>query len=201
VSIAEVGGAGISPCVWYWRDTRIGPNISQGLNEAMLMMRRMGWLAFAYVLAGPFPPAPTHAVRNRPTERAAPGVIVFSGGSLRTPIALSDWSENLDLMLATTQLASAPTGELAQRQRIAVAMYWGSGWRRFASTPDSLALLPRLKPAQGGAYYPPAGARPAVWVFGPMGASPSSMRVVAPRGMAILMAHGLPGAAAAKPAR
>jgi hypothetical protein len=185
VSIAEVGGAGISPCVWYWRDTRIGPNISQGLNEAMLMMRRMGWLAFAYVLAGPFPPAPTHAVRNRPTERAA----------------LSDWSENLDLMLATTQLASAPTGELAQRQRIAVAMYWGSGWRRFASTPDSLALLPRLKPAQGGAYYPPAGARPAVWVFGPMGASPSSMRVVAPRGMAILMAHGLPGAAAAKPAR
>jgi hypothetical protein len=125
-------------------------------------------------------------------RRAAPGVIVFSGSPLRAPIVLSNWSENQRLMLAATMRVSIPDSALKRRLSIHAAMYWGAAWSRYAATPDSLALLAKTQEAQRGTYYPATRREPAVWVFGPMGAMPSSQRLLSSEGVAILHAHHLP---------
>lgn len=142
------------------------------------------WFAIAVLLMGP---NRTHA----PSRLAAPGVIVFSGGPLTNPIVLSDWAENQRLMMAAVP-AMVSDSELAHRAKIDVAMYWGGEWSRFAVSPDSRALLRRMREAQPGAYYPAAHLRPAVWIFGPMGAMRSSRRHLGAEGVAILRAHHLP---------
>jgi hypothetical protein len=127
----------------------------------------------------------------RSESNGAPGVIIFSGRPLAKAVVLSDWSENQRLMSATTQHVALADSALARRQKIQVAMYWGSEWSRFASTPDSLAMLP-AREAQHGVYYPAIGTEPAVWVFGSAGPMGSSARAVTDEGIAILRAHHLP---------
>lgn len=124
------------------------------------------------------------------TSRAAPGVIVFTGGSLRTPVVLADWNENLRLMTAASAHASISDSALARREKIEIAMFWGGSWNRYAATPES--LLAYAREAQRGAYYPAARARPAVWIFGAYGAMAASPRFLTSDGMAILRAHHLP---------
>jgi hypothetical protein len=125
------------------------------------------------------------------TSRAAPGVIIFSGRSLVKPVVLSDWIENQRLMSATVQHVALAESALARRPKIQVAMYWGAEWSRFASTPDSLAML-RQREAQAGVFYPAVGTDPAVFIFGPMAAMGSSARAVSDEGIAILRAHHVP---------
>jgi hypothetical protein len=143
------------------------------------------WLPVATLLSAAHPP---HAARS---SFAAPGVIVFSGGPVKSPIVLSDWAENQRLMLAAIP-AAIPDSDLARRPKIDIAMYWGGEWSHYAASVDSLALLRRIRVPQPGAYYPASGGRPAVWIFGPMGAMPASRRHLASEGIAILRAHHLP---------
>ena len=85
---------------------------------------------------------------------AAPSVIVFTGKPLKSPVVLTDWSENLSLMLGLERPAVVANDELRDRPRLEIAMYWGDAWNRFAATPESLALLPRVHQPQSGQYYP-----------------------------------------------
>ena len=153
---------------------------------------KMGpWHRLAVTLACAGTIGAHHLTIHRPTL-AAPGVIVFSGGPLRTVVALSDWAENQRLMMAVTTPTAIPETVLARRPTVNLAMFWGGEWSRYASSPESLAILTRTREAQAGAYYPAWHRQPAVWVFGPMGAMPSSQRRVSSDGIAILRAHALP---------
>jgi len=133
-----------------------------------------------------------HPLDGDLVSRAAPGVIVLSGGPLRTPIVLSNWIENQKLMMAAATTVSIPDSALAHRQKVDVEMFWGAEWSHYASTPDSLALLRRVREAQRGAYYPAAHRKPAIWVFGPAGPMPASERLLSSEGIAILRAHRVP---------
>jgi len=154
------------------------------------LRRRRAGLLFIFAFAG-FG-AVNHPGRPDAVSRAAPGVIVFTGGLLQTAIVLSDWNENQRLMLATARHVALADSTLVHRLKIEVAMYWGATWSRYAATPDSLALLSRLREAQRGAYYPASRGQAAIWVFGPMGATASSSRLLAAEGVAILRGHHLP---------
>jgi hypothetical protein len=129
---------------------------------------------------------------SRKASRAAPGVIVFAGGPLRKAIVLSNWTENQRLMMAAIQHVAVDDTALARRQKIEVTMYWGAMWSSFAATPDSLALLGRIREAQHGAYYPASHGEAAVWVYGPTGTMAKSTRLLTSDGIAILRAHLLP---------
>lgn len=136
--------------------------------------------------------AATIGAHHHPAALAAPGVIVFSGGPLHTAVVLSNWAENQRLMMAVTTPIAVPDTVLARRPRVDIAMFWGEGWSRYASSPESLAILRRTRESQPGAYYPSWHRQPAVWVFGAIGAMRSSQRRVSRDGIAILRAHALP---------
>jgi hypothetical protein len=154
------------------------------------MRRRRAGLLFILAFAGIG--AVNHPDSRDAVSRAAPGVIVFTGGPLQKAIVLSDWNENQRLMLATARRVALADTTLARRLKIEVSMYWGATWSHYAATPDSLALLSRVREAQRGAYYPASRDQAAVWVFGPMGATASSTRLLGAEGVAILRAHHLP---------
>jgi hypothetical protein len=151
---------------------------------------RQARLALGVAMAGVF--AVGQAAGLRATPLSAPGVIVFSGKLLPKPLVLSDWDENQQLMMATTHHVALSDSSLAHRPKIDVAMYWGAMWGKYAATPESLAMLPRLREGQHGAYYPAMRGTPAVWVFGPFGVSGASTRSIGDDGIAILRAHHLP---------
>ena len=126
---------------------------------------------------------------------AAPEVIVFSGGPLKQRILLLDWNENHRLVLAAGELASRSLDSLRGRPRINVAMYWGTQWRGRTDLPDTVAVSAIWPGYQSGAFYPALGGKPAVWVFGPAGIAPASVRKITPEGLRILKTRGVPVAA------
>jgi hypothetical protein len=123
-------------------------------------------------------------------HRAAPGVIVFTGGALREPIVLSDWDENMRLMGAMGHILTVPDSALTHRRKFEVAMYWGQMWSHFAHTPDSLEMLRHVQPAQYGVFYPATTRLPALWVFGPP--TVGGQRSVTAEGIGILERHRVP---------
>ena len=135
------------------------------------------------------------AAPHRVTTLAAPGVIIFSGGSLRSRIVLSNWQENQRLMAALTEPVLATRTSLNPRPHIDIAMYWGAEWSRFATTPESLVVLARLHEPQLGAYYPAIRGQPAIWMFSPIAGTAGGARVVSDEAASILRKHGLPAAA------
>jgi hypothetical protein len=130
--------------------------------------------------------------RPRAERFAAPGVIVFTGKPLASPIVLGDWAENQRLMTGLTRPTVATDAMLRGRPQIEIAMYWGGRWSQFATTPESLALLARIQRPQPGRYYPASHGKPAVWMFGPSGDMSGSTRIVSDEAAAILRRHGLP---------
>ena len=128
---------------------------------------------------------------------AAPRIIMFYGPPLTHRIYLTDWDENVRLMVALKE----PAGEkIVDRDRphINVALFWNDlAWRRFPG--DSAALngdstaLNRLKPenGQGARFLPAHGGLPAVFDYYSAGSQPG-LRRIAPWGLAILSVHGIP---------
>jgi hypothetical protein len=119
---------------------------------------------------------------------AAPHRIVFSGGPLRDVVVMEDWNENLRLMQSLGRVRTIPPGSLGTRPRIDVAMYWGP-FARAARVPGDSGVQ-----IQRGEYYPKFRNQDALWVFGPIGRTPSSTREIDPAGIEILVGYGLPRA-------
>ena len=95
-----------------------------------------------------------------PAHAAAPNYIVVSGPGLARPIILSNWKENLVLLLAVANARKASeitTRGLIDRPRFDLAEFWGWSGR------------PRPTSAKGanqhGQFYPAHGTEPAVVVM------------------------------------
>ena len=92
-----------------------------------------------------------------PANAAAPRYILISGPGLSKPVLLSDWNENLNLMLAfanAPRARSAALRGLATRPRFELALFWG--------VPDKPVPTNPAKASQFDWFYPAHGARPAV---------------------------------------
>jgi len=128
---------------------------------------------------------------------AAPRIIMFYGPPLKHRIYLTDWDENLRLLVAVREPAGEKTVD-RDRPRINVALFWNDlAWRRFPGDSAALngdsAALNRLKPenGQGARFLPAHGDLPAVFDYYSAGSQPG-LRRIAPWGLAILSAHGIP---------
>lgn len=118
-------------------------------------------------------------VGNARLEAAAPRLVMFYGGPLRTPIMLADWHDNLRLVQGARRQT---TVRLEGRPYIKVAHFWGPEWTRCV---DEGKPLPQLRPEQGnehGRFYPAFGGSDAVY-FG---------KRLKPKVVAMLAKYGIP---------
>ncbi|MEO7353240.1 MAG: hypothetical protein ABIZ70_02705 [Gemmatimonadales bacterium] len=134
-------------------------------------------------------PATSHLV-DAP-RRAAPRIIKLHGGALDSRRYLTDWYENLDLMLAMNE----PSGKvadlsLAGRRYVEMALYWyGPTWEPFAKDTTLLKTLDPADPrAAAGRLHLPQGALPGIVIY--QGAS--QYRVVSEKGIKILEKYRVP---------
>jgi hypothetical protein len=82
---------------------------------------------------------------------AAPRIIVLHGGSLEAPVYLTNWWDNLTLLLAAQNGRSWPsTSEAPAQEGVRVAMFWGNdSWDAYARNPTRLPeLLNRLEESE-----------------------------------------------------
>jgi hypothetical protein len=115
-------------------------------------------------------------------EAAAPRLVMFYGGPLRTPVLLADWHDNLRLVQSATAGTAEPYGRLAGRPYIRVAHFWGPEWARYV---DEGNPLDQLRPEQGnehGRFYPAFRGSDAVY-FG---------KRLTPKVLAMLAKQGIP---------
>jgi hypothetical protein len=120
-----------------------------------------------------------------PIRAAAPNYILVTGPGLTHPILLSNWNENLALLLAVggARRAIGITAErLEERPRLDLAEFWGwSGLprpTRASKTPDH------------GHFYPAHGRQLAVIVL--MVNGDTLPRLAPPTVLRILARHGIP---------
>lgn len=115
-------------------------------------------------------------------DAAAPRLVMFYGGPLRTAIILADWHENLGLVQGATTGKAEPNALLAARPYIKVAHFWGHDWARSVAERKP---LDQLRPEQGnehGRFYPAFGDSDAVY-FG---------KRLEPKVLDILAKYGIP---------
>lgn len=139
-------------------------------------MRRLLVLALSAFLA---------VVAGAPAGAAAPRAIAVHGPLLPAPVYLTDWEENLRLLLSVPRDVHLPWSRVDRRPYLRLTLYWGEGWQDEVreGRPDAAG--------QQGRFYPAVGDRPAaVIIFGREG--DPVLRPVAPEGLAILAAHGVP---------
>jgi hypothetical protein len=127
-----------------------------------------------------------------PSTFAAPHVIVLAGGPLARRVTMTDWQENMALLLATQTPVHAPHDSLAGRPRIAVAMFWGAHWEGRKDLPEPAAGSALPGGVQDGSFYPSLGDRPAIWVFGGIALMRPTTRSIQARGLELLTKHGIP---------
>jgi hypothetical protein len=120
-----------------------------------------------------------------PAQAAAPNYIIVSGSGLARPVLLSNWKENLVLLLA---VANAPRARgiairgLAHRPRLDLAEFWAWSGRTRPTTATNAN--------QHGQFYPARGSRPQVIV---MTANGVTVPRLAPASLLkILARHGIP---------
>lgn len=116
-----------------------------------------------------------------PASAAAPNYILVSGRGLAHPVLLSDWQQNLKLVLA---VAGAPhtRATLRGRPHLDLAEFWG--WR---SSPPPAS--PR-QTASHDTFYPAHGSKPAVIVMVVDGTD--APRIAPKLLLEVFAAHGIP---------
>ena len=86
-----------------------------------------------------------------PANAAAPRYILISGPGLSKPVLLSDWNENLNLMLAfanAPRARSAALRGLATRPRFELALFWGVPDKPVPTNPAKANQFDWFYPAQ-----------------------------------------------------
>ncbi len=124
-------------------------------------------------------------------EAAAPRVIMISSPSLTQPVVMTDWWENLDLMLGFGEEAANVTpDELAARPSFHLALFWGQSWVDDAGKPR-LGLRPEQANQQAW-FYPAVGDAEAIVRFEYIPGPGPLIRRVEPKGLEMLARHGVP---------
>jgi hypothetical protein len=131
---------------------------------------------------------------------ASPRLIRIEGKPLDRPVVLSNWSENEDLVLAMTDVATVPASRFAGHACLAFTLYWDPKWNEYASSGKSLEALTPEQGDQHGCFYPAVGDSAAVFLYSAddKGSYGNSARI---RGLArwvrqpaltVLAKHGIP---------
>ena len=124
----------------------------------------------------------------QPAFAAAPRFILVSGTTLREPILLDDHRENLRLFTSVLDgTLRVPSGDLAGRPSLDLALFWGEGWERTASTEG---LDPEQADQQHGRFYPATDGGPAVIQL-PLAEQPDPVQAPSVA-LSILVRHGVP---------
>ncbi len=121
-----------------------------------------------------------------PAWSAAPPYIMVTGTGLAKPVLLSNWEENLALLLAAEASPRAKAGDLrglGARPRLDLALFWG--WSL-----DSPAPTKASDASAHGSFYPTYRGRPAVIRIKANGADVA--RVASPKVLRIFAKHGVP---------
>lgn len=140
-------------------------------TERLAWLLRVGVLVSVTVLVAAVSSAgPVHA--------AAPRVIVVEGDLLDTPIILSDWSENLELVGAIESTKDNGPSQTADpaRPRLDVLYYW------LNDVPANLSVANLGSPEGRIGYWPATPSGPALIAGYP----------VSPTALTILERHGVP---------
>ena len=131
--------------------------------------------------------------RTTPASAAAPRVMLVYGPPLAKPAILHNWAENMQLMFAVGEDATATAGELKRRTFLSVALFWGMPWVQYVQHGKPLAALRPEQANQCARFYPTYGHGRPLWVFASIpGPYTSLIRRVSPTGIAILARHGVP---------
>jgi hypothetical protein len=131
---------------------------------------------------------------------AAPRIMMVTGPGLDEPVFLTDYSENLDLMLAFQRGREIDEGrvvdpkELRRRPYLELWLFWGENqWEPYVRE-GRLADLTREQANQYGRFYPALGARDAVMNLDVPGSRTATAKL-----LAILAHHGIPTRVQAPP--
>ena len=132
-----------------------------------------------------------------PATFAAPWAIIVHGSRLPSPIALADWTENQQLMLAMPGPGTpTPSQAFQGRPFVELAFFWGPDWEHLRGSPESVARLRPDQANQRGWLFLARGDQPAVVVLNPpaLPALATTLRAqtVGPKGIAVLTKHGVP---------
>ena len=132
-----------------------------------------------------------------PLTRAAPWAILVHGSRLASPIALADWHENQQLLLATPGPGiPTPAHTFQGRAYVELAMFWGPEWKHLHGSPEGVARLRPDQANQRGRLFLARGEQPAVIVLNPpprpLQSGTLLARLVGPKGIAVLTQHGVP---------
>jgi hypothetical protein len=124
---------------------------------------------------------------SQPAFGAAPRFILVSGTALSERILLDDQSENLRLFTSVVDATlRVPSGDLAGRPSLDLALFWAEVWEKTASTEG----LDPEQADQHGRFYPATDDGPAVIQL-PLADQPDP--VEAPGvALSILVRHGVP---------
>jgi len=128
---------------------------------------------------------------------AAPWAIIAYGPMLRERVVIADWHENHRLMLAAPWPGTATDARAFRgRARVELALFWGPEWAHLAHSRDAAARLRADQANQRAWLFPARGDEAAVLVLDPPVepefAATLMARVLAPDGVAMLVAHGVP---------
>jgi hypothetical protein len=117
---------------------------------------------------------------------AAPEIIIVHGSLLPEQRVIASFEENHRLLLSVHRAAPVPFTALAKRPALRLALFWGSGWRTTAESPERLRALRPEQANQRGTFYPATGNAPAVLMVG------ETVGVVSDSGLAILRRNRVP---------
>jgi hypothetical protein len=124
---------------------------------------------------------------------AAPRIIMVTGPGLEEPVFLTDYSENLDLMIAFQRGREIDEGrvvdpkELQRRPYLELWLFWGENqWEPYVRE-GRVTKLRREQANQYGRFYPAFGARGAVMDLDVPGSRKATAKL-----LAIFARHGIP---------
>ena len=96
---------------------------------------------------------------------AFPRLIMFSGGSLKSPVVMTDWPAIAAFLQSLPEPNTIPEATLSGRPFMQVTMFWGPQWKAYM---DEGKPVSELRPEQGnehGRFYPATATSPAVLVL------------------------------------
>lgn len=119
--------------------------------------------------------------------------MIVYGRPLAKPVVFSNWGENETLMVVANDDMSVLHARLKGRPFLRVAMFWGTEWVQYMRHHKPLSALRPSQANQSARFYPAYGSSPALFVFDSIpGPYTSLIRRIRPKGLAVLVRHGVP---------
>lgn len=98
-------------------------------------------------------------------DAAFPRLVMVSGGTLTSPVVLTDWAETAELMKHLGPSKPLAVEQLEGRPFLQVSLFWGPRWKQFMDDGRPIAELRHQDANEFGRLYPAVGNRPAVLVL------------------------------------